>query len=404
MLSTSFPQRHGVSSRFHPQPGATAAAAAAAVSERTRTSGFSVTCHHASTRRRSDHSTTSRSWRASRKPSPPAAVVATIMSALPVADGTATATSAAAGRVHVRPAEHQQDWAGSTQIRGRRRTALGARGGGRSGGDSSRRRTDRPDEYSAERKKGKGRGGRGGRSGGRGGRSSGSSSDGIGSGSGAPSPFETDVGELWGGESRLSSLDDKAPAEFSRKIDCSELSRKPKYYSVEATEQECAALAQRFSCERITGLKADLRVVRGAHSDARRIKIKGRVVGEVTQSCAATLEPFVLPVEREFNTIVQEVSLDSVESTLWALEKDTETDDEIMEGDPLDLGEVAAQTLALCIDPFAKHPDFVSTDGGGGAVANANQPYAAGRFGMPAEGEDEVLDVEAMRAFFDADD
>lgn len=47
-----------------------------------------------------------------------------------------------------------------------------------------------------------------------------------------------------------------------------------RYYSVEATEQECAALAKRFSCERITGLKADLRVVRGAHSDARRIKIK----------------------------------------------------------------------------------------------------------------------------------
>lgn len=47
-----------------------------------------------------------------------------------------------------------------------------------------------------------------------------------------------------------------------------------RYFSVEATEQECAALAQRLSCERITGLKADLRVVRGAHSDARRIKIK----------------------------------------------------------------------------------------------------------------------------------
>ena len=100
----------------------------------------------------------------------------------------------------------------------------------------------------------------------------------------------------------------------------------------------------------------------------------------------------------------QEVSLDSVDSTLWALEKDTETDDEIMEGDPLDLGEVAAQMLALCIDPYAKHPDFVSpsdaSDGGGAAAGG----FAAGRFGMPAEGEDEVLDVETMRAFFDADD
>jgi len=99
-----------------------------------------------------------------------------------------------------------------------------------------------------------------------------------------------------------------------------------------------------------------------------------------------------------------------VESTLWALEKDTDTDDEIMEGDPLDLGEVAAQMLALCIDPYAKHPDLVSRldaeiDGGGSAGDWAgNEGFAAGRFGMPAEGEDVVLDVETMRAFFDAED
>ncbi|CAM9727839.1 unnamed protein product [Ectocarpus fasciculatus] len=321
------------------------------------------------------------------------------MSALPAA----TATS-----FRVRPNRNNGAVA-STAITTRRvrrsPVVLSARGGGRSGGDSSRRRTDRPEEYSRDRKKGKGRGGRGGRggrSGGRGGGSSSSSS--FGSGTSAPSPFETagDGGEMWGGESRMSSLDDRAPAEFSRKIDCSELSRKPKYFSVEATENECAALAERFTCEAITGLKADFRVVRAAGSEARKIKIRGRVKGNVTQNCAATLEPFVLPVEREFNTAIQEVSLDSVQSTLWALEENTETDDEIMEGDPLDLGEVAAQCLALCIDPYAKHPDFVpSSDAGSGNSEGAAIP---GRFGMPAEGEDVVLDVDAMKAFFDADD
>lgn len=43
---------------------------------------------------------------------------------------------------------------------------------------------------------------------------------------------------------------------------------------MEATEKECAALAQRFSCGKIAGLKADLRVVRGAGSGARKIKVK----------------------------------------------------------------------------------------------------------------------------------
>ena len=43
---------------------------------------------------------------------------------------------------------------------------------------------------------------------------------------------------------------------------------------MEATDKECAALAERFSCESITGLKADFRVVRAAGSEARKIKIK----------------------------------------------------------------------------------------------------------------------------------
>lgn len=47
-----------------------------------------------------------------------------------------------------------------------------------------------------------------------------------------------------------------------------------RFFSVEATEKECAALADRFSCDSITGLKADFRVVRAAGSEARKIKIK----------------------------------------------------------------------------------------------------------------------------------
>lgn len=47
-----------------------------------------------------------------------------------------------------------------------------------------------------------------------------------------------------------------------------------RFFSVEATEKECVALAERFSCESIAGLKADLRVVRAAGSEGRKIKIK----------------------------------------------------------------------------------------------------------------------------------
>lgn len=116
-----------------------------------------------------------------------------------------------------------------------------------------------------------------------------------------------------------------------------------------------------------------------------------------------------------------------MDSTLWALDKDSEADDEIMEGDPLDIGEVAAQTLALCINPFATHPDYerggfdfnkISAAGfdfeeAVAARADATSAAAAeggsgsggrGTFAPTSEEEDVVIDNAAMRAFFDDDD
>lgn len=83
-----------------------------------------------------------------------------------------------------------------------------------------------------------------------------------------------------------------------------------------------------------------------------------------------------------------------MDSTLWALENDTETDEDIMEGDPLDLGEIAAQALALCFDPFATHPDRER------GSFNVFDGYTGGE----EDEADVVMDVAAMRAFFDSDD
>lgn len=95
--------------------------------------------------------------------------------------------------------------------RGRGTFAVLKAGGG--DGESSRRRSDDVDR--GDRKKSrKGRGG---------GRGKGKKQE---AGDGGGMPF-LDV--EWGGEARLSNLEDKVPAEFSRAIDCSELSRKARY-------------------------------------------------------------------------------------------------------------------------------------------------------------------------------
>lgn len=47
-----------------------------------------------------------------------------------------------------------------------------------------------------------------------------------------------------------------------------------RYYTIEATNRECASLAKRFSVEHISNLKADFRVLRGSGLESRRINIK----------------------------------------------------------------------------------------------------------------------------------
>ncbi|CAN0234838.1 unnamed protein product, partial [Discosporangium mesarthrocarpum] len=81
------------------------------------------------------------------------------------------------------------------------------------------------------------------------------------------------------------------------------------------------------------------------------------------------------------------VSLDDVGSALWALEKEEpQPDDEVRDGDPLDVGEAVAQALALSIDPFATHPEHVRSERGICLDPEAMQSFFSGTAGGVEEG------------------
>lgn len=87
------------------------------------------------------------------------------------------------------------------------------------------------------------------------------------------------------------------------------------------------------------------------------IGAKGEVEAKVVQACAATdlpvpatiTEPFDLRFLRDVDAPVgedEEIEIGSDELDLLPLE-----------GDRVDLGEAAVQTLSLSLDPFPRHPD-----------------------------------------------
>lgn len=119
---------------------------------------------------------------------------------------------------------------------------------------------------------------------------------------------------------------------------------------IDADAQERAALAKRFDLigiERLTG-KFTIR------RDAAGIVAEGRVEAAVTQACSITGDPLPAtvdePVALRF-VAEEDAGQDEVELG------DSDIDVIPYDSGTIDLGEVAAETMALALDPFPRGPN-----------------------------------------------
>ena len=119
---------------------------------------------------------------------------------------------------------------------------------------------------------------------------------------------------------------------------------------IDADAQERAALAKRFDLigiERLTGRFTIRR-------DAAGIVAEGRVAAAVTQACSITGDPLPATVDEPVALRFvprQDAGQDEVELG------DSDIDVIPYDGGTIDLGEVAAETMALALDPFPRGPN-----------------------------------------------
>lgn len=144
--------------------------------------------------------------------------------------------------------------------------------------------------------------------------------------------------------------------------------------AVEADADARKAIAHRLGLVALDrfSLTAEVRAIAGG------IAAKGEVGAEVVQACAATdlpvpatlAEPFDLRFLRDVDAPVSEddeIEIGSEDLDLLSLE-----------GDRIDLGEVAVQTLSLALDPFPRHPDAARILAEKGVLSEeAAGPFAA---------------------------
>jgi hypothetical protein len=142
---------------------------------------------------------------------------------------------------------------------------------------------------------------------------------------------------------------------------------------LEASAQECAALAERFGLVAVTSLAAEVMLV----PEGPQVGAEGRLWAEIVQSCAVSGEDLAVAIDEPLH--LRFTPATAMATPVEEIELDAEDLDEIeYSGSSFDLGEAIAQSLALAIDPFATGPAAERVRQAAGlAEETAQGPFAA---------------------------
>jgi uncharacterized metal-binding protein YceD (DUF177 family) len=141
---------------------------------------------------------------------------------------------------------------------------------------------------------------------------------------------------------------------FSYLVDIRSLAALAQPILLEATPGQCADLAARFGLGSIEALSATVTVT----SDARGVRVRGQVQSDLHYLCRVSREPFASHVTEPMDILlVQGVTEDELPSP----EESAVADDPVellpLEGSEFDIAMLAAETLALALDPFPRGPE-----------------------------------------------
>ncbi|WBY07052.1 YceD family protein [Sphingomonas sp. 7/4-4] len=151
--------------------------------------------------------------------------------------------------------------------------------------------------------------------------------------------------------------------------------------AIEADETERAALARRFDLVALDHLAASFAL----HRDAAGVRASGHLSAAVTQSCGVTGEPLPAKIEEDFAIrFLPEPTEDESHDEIELAEEDLDT--VFYTGSALDLGEAAAETLALALDPFPRSPNAAEVLKQAGVISEEE----AGPFGALAALKDKL--------------
>lgn len=138
-------------------------------------------------------------------------------------------------------------------------------------------------------------------------------------------------------------------ARLSRPVNVNRLGE-GKTLSIEASAEECAALAEALDILAIDSLTAEVSV-KPWRGDG--VRVEGVVRSTVSQACVVTLEPVPGAVEERFE---RRLHPDVVESEDIVVDPDQPDPPERLDTHEVDVGAIALEHFALGLDPYPRAP------------------------------------------------
>lgn len=140
--------------------------------------------------------------------------------------------------------------------------------------------------------------------------------------------------------------------EFSRPVRLDTLGPAPRALAIEAEPAEREALARRFRLVAVDRLTAEATLAR----QGEEVSARGRISAAVVQSCIASGEPVPAEIDEPFDLMFRPDAAEVEPDEEVELGK-AELDVIFYAGGAVDLGEAAAETLALALDPYPRAPN-----------------------------------------------
>ncbi|MEM9471561.1 MAG: DUF177 domain-containing protein [Pseudomonadota bacterium] len=164
--------------------------------------------------------------------------------------------------------------------------------------------------------------------------------------------------------------------ELTRPLDVGNVPPEGTSQTIDATDEECSAIAARFGVAAVHSMSATIHVQPWKRGGFRA---RGEASANITQTCVVTLDPFETVVRAQLDQLfvarTSRLATDAVEVVV----SHDEDDIGYIDDGEIELGEFAVEALCLELDPYPRKEGAqlpVSSAGGTGDDSAKVSPFA----------------------------